>query len=199
MRVSRWRRWAGIVYPGLLTLGVAFLPAGCAQEGAQPTRTLTAADTADQILQKMVHLVTTDGVLRTRVLADTAYLYDVSQLVRLKVVKVTFFDENGRETSTVVADSGLYHMNDGSMDAWGHVFATTPDGRRLRSSELRYDVAANQISSSQEFTYDRGDQHLEGNGFTSDPDFRNVSTQQPRGGPGGEAGRPDKGFLLPGQ
>jgi LPS export ABC transporter protein LptC len=199
MRVSRWRWWAGIGYPGLLALGVAALPAGCAQEGAQPTRTLTAADTADQILQKMVHLVTTDGVLRTRVLADTAYLYDVSQLVRLKVVKVTFYDENGRETSTVVADSGLYHMNDGSMDAWGHVFATTPDGRRLRSSELRYDVAANQISSSREFTYDRGDQHLEGNGFTSDPDFRNVSTQQPRGGPGGEAGKPDKGFLLPGQ
>jgi LPS export ABC transporter protein LptC len=183
----------------MIALGIAGLSAGCAQEGAQPTRTLTAADTADQILQKMVHLVTTDGVLRTRVLADTAYLYDVSQLVRLKVVKVTFFDVNGRETSTVVADSGLYHMNDGSMDAWGHVFATTPDGRRLRSSELRYDVAANQISSSREFTYDRGDQHLEGNGFTSDPDFRNVSTQQPRGGPGGEAGKPDKGFLLPGQ
>jgi len=199
MRVNRWRRWVGTLYPGVLVLGIAALPSGCAQEGAQPTRTLTAADTADQILHKMVHLVTTDGVLRTRVMADTAYLYDVSQLVRLKVVKVTFFDENGRETSTVVADSGLYHMNDGSMDAWGHVFATTPDGRRLRSSELRYDVAANQISSSREFTYDRGDQHLEGNGFTSDPDFRNVSTQQPRGGPGGEAGKPDPGFLLPGQ
>ncbi|MDH4132705.1 MAG: LPS export ABC transporter periplasmic protein LptC [Gemmatimonadota bacterium] len=190
--------WRALLYPGVAALALAGLPAGCADDGAQPSRTLTAADTADQILEKMEHVITDDGVRRTRVLSDTAYIYEISQIARLKVVKVVFFDENGFETSTVVADSGRYHMNDGSMDAWGNVFATTPDGRTLRSSELRYDAGVHQISSNREFTYDRGDQHLEGNGFTSDPDFRNVTTRQPRGGPGG-ADKPSSGFLLPGQ
>jgi LPS export ABC transporter protein LptC len=174
------------------------LPA-CADEGAQPSRTLSAADTADQILHSMVHVITVDGVRRTRVIADTAYLYEPTQIARLKVVKVTFYDPNGVETSTVAADSGRYLMNDGSMQAFGNVFATTPEGRRLRSSELKYDATSHQISSDQPFTYDRGDQHLEGNGFSSDPDFRNVTTRQPRGGTGTGAGKPSTGFTLPGQ
>lgn len=194
-RGSRWKV-LGTALAGALVVAMA---AACGEEGAQPSRTLTAADTADQILEKMAHVITVEGVRRTRVLADTAYLYEQTQIARLKVVKVTFYDENGMETSTVAADSGRYLMNEGSMVAWGNVFATTPDGRRLRSSELKYDATAHTISSDQPFTYDRGDQHLEGNGFTSDPDFRNVTTRQPHGGPGDGAGNSGKGFLLPGQ
>ena len=47
------------------------------------------------------------------------------------------------------------------------------------------------------FVYDKADQHLEGNGFVSDPDFRNVVTRQPRGGQDG--GPSGVGGLLPGQ
>ena len=31
------------------------------------------------------------------------------------------------------------------------------------------------------FTFDRGEEHLEGNSFRSDPDFKNVVTDRPRG------------------
>ena len=156
--------------------------AGCKDDAIRPPMTVTAADSADQVLEGMEHLITSDGVKRIRVIADTAYLYEVTQLARLKVVKTTFFDGNGLETSTVTSDSGLYQMRDGSMSAWGNVVATTPDGRRLKSAELKYDARTKEISSDQPFTYDRAEQHLEGNGFTSDPDFRNVVTKQPRGG-----------------
>jgi hypothetical protein len=51
--------------------------------------------------------------------------------------------------------------------------------------------------------YDNADEHLEGNGFKSDPDFRNVVTQQPRGGqrPGqvGKTKRDTTVHVLPGQ
>ncbi|HEY7684059.1 MAG TPA: LPS export ABC transporter periplasmic protein LptC [Gemmatimonadales bacterium] len=169
---------------------------GCQDDAIRPPVTVTAADTADQVLEGMEHLITTDGVRRTRVIADTAYIYEATQLARLKAVKVTFYDVSGNETSTVTSDSGLYHMRDGSMSAWGNVLAVTPDNRRLRSAELKYDAKGHQISSDQPFVYDRADQHLEGNGFTSDPDFRNVVTRQPRGGqkPGATGGG-----LLPGQ
>jgi LPS export ABC transporter protein LptC len=179
----------------VLLLACAFL-SGCKEDAIRPPATVSAADTADQVLEGMEHLITTDGVRRTKVVADTAYLYDATNLARLKVVTVTFYDAIGNETSTVKSDSGLYQMRDGSMNAWGNVVATTPDGRTLRSAELKYDARTKQIASDKPFTYDRADTHLAGNGFTSDPDFRNVVTQQPRGGQRGDAAG---GGLLPGQ
>jgi LPS export ABC transporter protein LptC len=182
------------------SLGVILLActlfSACKEDAIRPPVTVSAADTADQVLEGMEHLITTDGVRRTKVVADTAYLYDATNLARLKVVTVTFYDATGNETSTVKSDSGLYQMRDGSMNAWGNVVATTPDGRTLRSPELKYDSRTKQISSDKPFTYNRADSHLAGNGFTSDPDFRNVVTQQPRGGQGGAAAG---GGLLPGQ
>jgi hypothetical protein len=49
------------------------------------------------------------------------------------------------------------------------------------------------ISSDQHFTFDRGGDHLEGEGFTSDVDFKNVVVTRPRGA---EGGGPQ---MLPGQ
>ncbi len=183
--------------PWLVWIAVSVGLAGaCKDDAIRPPVTMVAADTADQVLDSMEHLITVDGVRRTRVIADTAYVYEPTQQSRLKVVTVTFYDANGNETSTVTSDSGLYQMRDGSMIAWGHVVAVTPDNRRLKSEELRYDAREKKISSDKRFVYDRGDQHLEGNGFTSDPDFRNVVTQQPRGGQTPGAGG---GGALPGQ
>ena len=57
---------------------------------------------------------------------------------------------------------------------------------------LKYDTASNTISTDKHFTFDRGTEHLEGNSFRSDPDFKNVVTDRPRGVAG-------DGMLLPGQ
>ena len=184
---------------GSMTLAFALSAlAGCKDDAIRPPVTATAADSADQVLEGMEHLITTDGVKRTKVVADTAYLYEATQQARLKIVTTTFFDGNGNETSNVTSDSGLYQMRDGSMNAWGNVVAKTPDGRTLRSAELKYDARSRQISSEKPFVYDRADQHLEGNGFTSDPDFRNVVTKQPRGGDHAGTKLPGGG-MLPGQ
>ncbi|HSB55167.1 MAG TPA: LPS export ABC transporter periplasmic protein LptC, partial [Gemmatimonadales bacterium] len=102
----------------------------CREVGVRPTTTMTAADSADQILETMDFNLTTDGVRRTRVIADTAYLYETTQLARLKKVKVTFYDVSGVERSTVIGDSGIYQMREGSMETWGHVVGTTPDGKK---------------------------------------------------------------------
>ena len=63
----------------------------CREDAVRPTMTVTAADSADQVLEGMEHLITNDGVRRTKVIADTAYLYEATQLARLKVVTSTFF------------------------------------------------------------------------------------------------------------
>jgi LPS export ABC transporter protein LptC len=164
----------------------------CEDPGVKPTTTVQAADSADQVLEGFSHYVTNEGVLRSRVEADTAFFYEATQITELHKLKVVFFDVKGAESSTLTAQRGTYRWQDGSMQASGNVLVVSPDGRRLATSALRYENATNLILTDQHFTFDRGEEHLEGNSFRSDPDFKNVVTDRPRGVTG-------NGMLLPGQ
>lgn len=170
----------------------AFSALACEDPGVKPTTTVQAADSADQVLEGFSHYVTNEGVLRSRVEADTAFFYEATQVTELHKVKVVFYDVKGAESSTLTAQRGTYRWQDGSMQASGNVVVVSPDGRRLATSALRYDNATNLILTDQHFTFDRGEEHLEGNSFRSDPDFKNVVTDRPRGVTG-------NGMLLPGQ
>lgn len=163
----------------------------CEDTGVRPTTTVQAADTADQVLEGFSHYVTNNGVLRSRVEADTAFFFEANQLNELHNVKVVFFDLKGAESSTLTARRGSYRWQDGSMEASGNVLVVSPDGRRLATEVLKYNNASNTIFTDRHFTFDKGDEHLEGNSFRSDPDFKNIVTDRPRGVSGG--------MLLPGQ
>jgi LPS export ABC transporter protein LptC len=181
--VSRLRLWGALLAGGLVA---------CEETGARPTATVQAADNADQILEGFSHYVTFGGVRRSRVEADTAYFYEGTQITNLRRVKVIFYDLKGVEGSTLTARRGTYRWQDGSMEATDDVVVVNPDGRTLRTQVLKYDNAANTISTDVPFTFDRAEEHLEGNSFKSDPDFKNVVTDKPRGVAG-------TGMLLPGQ
>jgi LPS export ABC transporter protein LptC len=169
------------------------LGAGCSESGARPTAVVAAADTADQVLEKVQHHITVDGVRKSLVEADTAYYYEGSQSFELRAVKVSFFGADGSPTSVLNAREGTYRVANGSMEGRGAVVVRSADGNRtLRTELLLYDPAKNEISTDQHYTYDEGGNHLEGNGFRSDPNFQKVQTEQPRG-------RAAEGVLLPGQ
>jgi LPS export ABC transporter protein LptC len=178
------RRWV----VAALTLALI----ACEETGAKPTTTVQASDDADQILEGFSHYVTFGGVRRSRVEADTALFYEGTQITDLRHVKVIFYDLKGVEGSTLTAKRGTYRWQDGSMEAHDNVVVVNPDGRTLKTQALKYDNATNTISTDVPFTFDRGDEHLEGNSFKSDPDFKNVVTDKPRGVTG-------TGMLLPGQ
>ncbi len=181
-----WKRQAG--YAVLSVLSVLSL--SCEDTGVRPTTTVQASDSADQVLEGFSHYVTNDGVRRSRVEADTAFYFEPTQVTELRNIKVVFFDLKGEEGSTLTARRGTYRWQDGSMEAKGNVLVVSPDGRRLTTEALRYDNATNQIMTDQQFSFDRGAEHLEGNSFRSDPDFKNVVTDRPRGVSG-------EGLLLP--
>jgi LPS export ABC transporter protein LptC len=178
--------------PTFLSVLSAFSVLSCEDSGVRPTTTVQASDSADQVLEGFSHYVTNDGVRRSRVEADTAFYYEPTQITELHNVKVVFFDLKGVEGSTLTAHRGTYRWQDGSMEATGNVRVVSPDGRRLSTESLRYDNATNQIMTDKQFSFDKGAEHLEGNSFRSDPDFKNVVTDRPRGVSG-------EGLLLPGQ
>ena len=172
--------------------GISVLSVACEESGARPTTTVQAPDSADQVLEGFSHYVTRDGIRRSRVEADTALFYEPTQVTDLKKIRVVFFDVKGEEGSTLTAKTGTYRWQDGSMEAKGSVVVVSPDGRRLQTETLKYDNPSNTISTNVHFTFDKGTEHLEGNSFRSDPDFKNVVTDKPRGVAG-------NGMLLPGQ
>ncbi|MGN6391446.1 MAG: LPS export ABC transporter periplasmic protein LptC [Gemmatimonadales bacterium] len=179
----------------LFALGLALVAFGstaCEDPGARPTTTVQSSDSADQVLEGFSHYVTKDGVRRSQVQADTAFFYENTQVTQLRKVRVIFYDLDGQESSTLTAKRGTYRWQDGSMEANGNVVVISPDGRKLATESLKYDNGTNTISTNVHFTFDRGTEHLEGNSFKSDPDFKNVVTDRPRGTAG-------DGMLLPGQ
>lgn len=175
----------------LLLNAVALLLVLSCGEGGRPASTITAADTADQILIRMTHFVTIEGVQRAKVEADTAYFYSPSQTAELRKVHITFFDPRGAETTNLTAREGTYHWQTGDMEGRGNVRAVTTDGRKLTTEVLRYSQPRNEVSSDRAFVFDGPNRHIEGEGFTSDPEFRNLTAKGPRG----RAGQ----FTLPNQ
>jgi LPS export ABC transporter protein LptC len=160
--------------------------------GIKPTATVAAADSADQVLFNMSHYVTNSGIQRAHVLADTAYFYSPAQTAELRNVHITFYDTRGAQTSTLTSREGTYRWRGGEMEARGHVVVVRTDGATLRTEVIHYIPARNQVTSDQAFVFDEPGRHIEGDGFTSDPDFKVVSAIRPHGKAGGH-------FTLPNQ
>jgi LPS export ABC transporter protein LptC len=167
--------------------------AACTDTGVRPPTVAQDADTSDQRLIKMSTKITSDGVLRSFVEADTSYLYQRTQLMDLRHFTARLFDEQGNLKSTLRANRGIYTTYSGKLDARGKVVIVSTDGRRLQTEHLIYDKNANQIRSDTTFVYESATVHGTGNGFLSDVDFKNVTVDKPKGFQKG------RGALLPGQ
>lgn len=175
------------------TLVAATLAAGCGREGIRPSSAKAPADSADQVMVKMDTYLTQDGVRKNYVTADTAFIYQAAQRMDLRNLKITFFDNDGRQSSVLTAKTGLYTMTIGSLDARGNVIVKSTDGRVLTTPHLIYDKSALQLRSDTVFVYDSNSERLTGNRFTSDLEFRNVIVDQPK------AKQRGAGIVLPGQ
>jgi len=123
--------------------------------------------------------------------ADTAYFFSPMQTAELRNVHITFYDTQGAETSTLTSREGTYRWRSGDMEARINVVVVRKDGATLRTEVLRYNQAKNQVSSDRPFVFDEPSRHIEGEGFTSDPDFKVVTAIRPKG-TGGK-------FTLPNQ
>lgn len=174
-----------------ILVALVLLALGC-REDTPVTATQAALDSADQVLIGMTHYVTETGVQRSRVRADTAYFFSSAQKAELRTVHVTFYDAQGAATSTLTAREGTHHWRTGDMEARGNVVVVrNKDGGTLRTGLMYYSQARNEVSSDKAFVFDAPDRHIAGEGFTSDPEFTNVTAKKPRG-TGGQ-------FTLPNQ
>lgn len=162
-------------------LVAALVAAACGGEEMRPTSVTAEADSADQVLVGFSYNVLRNGIRRSLLEADTAFYYDSRQVSVLKRVRATFYDDAGSPSTTLTADRMEYDLQDGSMESEGSVSLVGPEGQRLTSQSLVYDVDQNTLSSDQPFVLLRGTDRLEGDGFEADADFSRFQARRMRG------------------
>lgn len=174
-----------------LVLAGTLLLAGCGDEERQVE--VAGPDLmgmgADQVMVGLTHNMTREGVLQGELRADTAYIYSDDSTVRLRVVDVTFYDDQGRPDSRLTADSGRYNLQTGDMAAHGGVVVRdTAESERLETEQLLYDALSDELRTDTAFVWHRGDDVIRGTGLVTDPSLDNVRIERPAGTSPGTGG-----------
>jgi LPS export ABC transporter protein LptC len=89
-------------------------------------------------------------------------------------VRTIFYNSVGAQDAVLTSRRGTYNTRLGSMVARQNVVVASEDGRRLTTSELIYNQPRNEISSDSAFVLTEPNRRLEGIGFRSDPNMRNI-------------------------
>lgn len=149
--------------------------AACSSKKQPPVATHSPmADSADQVMYGARFNLTDKGLQRAQLEADTAYFFEDNTRIELEPVHTTFYTATGAKDAVLTARRGTYNSRTTSMLARNNVVVVSEDGRRLTTPELRYNQQMNQISSDSPFVMTEPNRRLEGIGFRSDPNMKNI-------------------------
>ncbi|MEA2766220.1 MAG: hypothetical protein QOK07_2624 [Gemmatimonadaceae bacterium] len=147
----------------------------CSQKKQPPVAAHSPlADSADQVMYGMTFVLHDKGLNRALLKSDTAYFFDENTRIELENVHTTFFTSTGAKNAVLTSQRGRFNSRTNSMVARKNVVVVTEDGRRLTTPELTYNQQINQISSDSSFVMTEPNRRLEGVGFRSDPDMKNI-------------------------
>jgi len=149
----------------------------------------SVADSADQVLFIAHYFLSTNGIQRGDLTADTAYVLDDQTRFDLRKAHVNFTTELGAPQGTMDANRGVYNTRTQILEGWGDVVVKLVDGRSLKSPHVTYNQVTHQISSDTTYTLTRGTDSQTGIGFTSNQTFTKFTCVRNCGG--------DFSLLLP--
>jgi LPS export ABC transporter protein LptC len=132
------------------------------------------ADSADQVMYPARFNLTDQGLQRAHVEADTAYFFDDNNRMELQGVHATFYTVTGAKDAVLTSRHGTTNTRTNNMIARKDVVVVSEDGRRLTTPELIYNQQKNEISSDSAFVMTEPNRRLEGIGFRSDPNMKNI-------------------------
>jgi LPS export ABC transporter protein LptC len=166
-----------------LAIAAASLSAACTDLKQPPVATRpSAADSAEQVLVGVRTMLTSKGIQRGELMADTAYIYDDQTRFDLRKVRVNFNTETGAPQGTMRADRGIYSTRSEIVEAFGNAVVTFVDGRSLKSPHLIYKRNVNDISSDTTFEISGPKGTYSGVGVSFDPGFTRFTCQRNCGG-----------------
>lgn len=149
--------------------------AACSSKKQPPVATHSPlADSADQVMYGARFNLTDKGLERAQLQADTAYFFDDNTRIELDKVHTTFYTATGAKDAVLTSQHGTYNSRSSAMVARKDVVVVSEDGRRLTTQELLYSQQKNEIASDSAFVLTEPDRRVEGIGFRSDPNMKNM-------------------------
>ena len=171
---------------GVGALAIAVLTAQSCKQATKPPvgGTVSAADSAEQIIYDGRTILTDAGVKRGEMFADTIFVFNDQTRFALRRVRAQFNTDIGAKNGTLKGDRGTYDLRTRILEGFGNVVVTSTDGKELKSPHLKYSETTNLISSDSAFTATEGDKVSTGIGFTSDPNLKSIRCFRACGGSG---------------
>lgn len=138
----------------LLLLGTSIVTLAACKDATPLASTAapSAADSADQIFINAHSILTTKGVQRGELIADTAYVMDEGTRFDLRKPHVNFTTETGAPEGTMDAQKGAYNSRTQLLEGWGDAVVKFVDGRMLKSPHVTYNQVTHQITSDTSYT-----------------------------------------------
>ena len=158
-----------------LILLASVAASACSSKKQPPVATHSPlADSADQVMYGARFNLTDKGLERAQLESDTAYFFEDNTRIELEKVHTTFYTPTGAKDAVLTSQRGTYNSRTSNMVARRNVVVVSEDGRRLTTQELTYNQQLNQISSDSAFVMTEPNRRLEGIGFRSDPNMKNI-------------------------
>jgi LPS export ABC transporter protein LptC len=161
------RRRQGIA----LHLLLAALVLGCGQ-GPRDVPGPASGELPDQEVSDFVVTETDAGRPQWTLYARDAAIYNPRNTIVARGVRVDFFDEQGKQNSTLTAREGEMNQRTRDMTARGNVVLQTTEGTRMSTEELRFLNQKQRIVSDLLVRVEGKGTVLTGVGFESDPGLK---------------------------
>jgi LPS export ABC transporter protein LptC len=155
----------------LLLLGLAACQDGPEAVAGSGFRSLPA----DQVVFDLETDIKDLGVLRARLHADTAHIWEDEAYTLMFPLDLKLYDDNGGEAAHLTANEGELDSRTNKMVARGNVILVTTEGnRRILTEELHYDPRTSRLWSDVHTVFYDDDSRMEGQGFRADDQMTNV-------------------------
>jgi LPS export ABC transporter protein LptC len=162
-----------LVAAAIIATTVSMLSASC-QRGDRENGSISTADVPDQEFNDFTTVESDSGLVRWRLTAPVARMYNARKLLAADDPRIEFYDEMGLLTSILTADKGEYNQVTHDLTALGHVVITSQEGYVLETESLVWVNGLNEMHSEDFVTFTKGSDVLTGYGLRGDPELRNV-------------------------
>jgi len=170
---------AGIVF--CLTAAICLGPA-CQRSGRGSAIEGEAPPALQQEGWNSVILISSSGRLQARVQYAHMVQHENSRLIHFDGgVGVDFYGENGRHSSRLDSEKGLYDEESQDVTGMGRVVVVSDTGITLQTERLRWIQKKEKIVSDTHVIFVQEGDTLYGVGFESDSDLKNWELKTPSG------------------
>jgi LPS export ABC transporter protein LptC len=150
--------------------------AGC---GAGPSSPIAGEEytsmVADQVLIDVEHHMTGSGLRRAFVVSDTAFVFDNTGMVHLRLPRITIYDETGEQSAFVTAREGDLDTRTEYMVLRGDVLLVTQEAnRQIRTAEIHFQPQEDRIWSDSATVMIEGETTIDGSGFSATAGMKNL-------------------------